>query len=108
MTAQERSELLSSSVKRRNTLYQAVAPFFEDNLNNSTSLTNTKNLDIGDHKSIREESDEESRCSQETIKSPFKTSKPISHLALSKNVALPKLKSKLDNQDKRPKINVSK
>ena len=89
-------------------MIQAAAPFFDDNLTNITTMTNTKNLDIGDHKSIIEESNEESRCSQETMQLPFKTSKPISHLALSRCVKLPKQKAKLDKQDKRPKINVSR
>ena len=55
-------------------MIQAAAPFFEDNPNNITSTTNTKNFEIKDHKSIQEESNEESRCSQETMKSPFATS----------------------------------
>ena len=70
-------------------MLQAVAPFFEDNLT-ITTITNTKNLDIGDQKSIIEESNEESRCSQETTRLPFRTSKPISNLALSRFMNLPK------------------
>ena len=81
---------MKSSVKRRNTMIQAAAPFFEDDLNNVTTTTYTRNLDIKDHKSILEESNEESRCSQETLKTPFKTSKPASHLALSSDVKMPK------------------
>ena len=55
----------------------AVAPFIDESLQAFTTKTNTRILEKLDNKSIKEESFEESYMSAETLKLPFRSTKPI-------------------------------